>query len=591
MSEKRIVGVDIGSYAIKIVYLDPKASDPLVLGFERERVVDAANVGSGVVSADDTTPAGPPPIPSDGSDASFEDAPTGVHEAPLDDADTGEMPPGDGSSEESADAQHVEPPQFSDVPGWVGALRRLQRRAALDGELQATAVPDGNAILIELDVPFEDKAKVRNILPHLMVDRLPLSQSEVTWDFQTYPGDARSEGARAVVGFARNTDLRELLDHLQESGADPAQLGVAELQLAAVGSFVARDTGGVTAFVDLGHELTRIAVVDGWEPLLGRTIRSAGRQITDTIRDQFGQTFAEAEEVKHQYGAILGESDDANERMKKLSAAIQDGMRPIVRDLRRTFQGLYARKRVEVDRVYICGGTSLIKNVEKYLSEQLGIPVRRMPAPAVGLGAPDIAAVSTLAFGAALSLQDEAVRSHAVNLRVGAFAYRGRSSYLRRQFIFAAAAVFALICVLGLTLYMQKLSYEAQHDAMKAALETQTEALFGTAFTDKSAIEKVMEGGEAGTNRFIPNMSAYHLLHELTVKMPKDLEITLDRIEVDTDRNLIQIYGETTDAQAVDRIVSDLEQGIECLKEIKKDKLRVRDDKADFELQISSGCS
>lgn len=579
MSEKRIVGVDIGSYAIKVVYLDPKATELAVLGYTRELVTTAAPTAPVALgaSAEEARPSGPPPVP--GTDESFEDAPTGVHEPPNDADETTEQ----------ADEQAAASIEFSAAPDWVAALQRLRDRDALLGELQATAIPDSNAVLIELEVPFEDKAKVQNILPHLMVDRLPLAQSEITWDFQTYPDDT-AEGARALVAFARNEDIESALQRFAEVGLDPAQLGIAELQLATIGAqLVAPD--GVTAFVDLGHELTRVAVVTDSAPLLGRTVRSGGRQITEAIRAKFEGTYEEAENVKHQYGAILDDANAPNPDMKRLSDAIQDGMKPIVRNLRRTFQGLFARKRIEVKRVFICGGTSQIKNLEKYLSAELGLPVRRLSVTTPGMTDGDAGAVGLLALGAALTQQNEVIRNHAVNLRNGRFAYRGRSSYLRRQLMFAGVAILGLLMVLGLTLYMQKASYEAQRDAMKSALQKQTKVLLGTELTTKSAIQKVMEGEDTGGTSYIPNMSAYHLLHELTVKLPKDVTITLDRIEVDTDRNLIQVYGETTDAQAVDRIVSALEQGIECLKEIKKDKLKVRDDKADFELQISSGCS
>lgn len=590
MSDKRIVGVDVGSYAVKVVYLDPKSNEISVLGMDSERVVVRAPAPAEPVGpADETAPVTPPPTPGTGSET-FEDAPTGVREPPkppADEADETTEQGGDAPTEEAEGAEI----KFSTGPAWVRALERLRDRDALAGELQATAIPDGKAVTLELEVPFLDKAKVQNILPHLMVDRLPMQQSEITWDFQTYATADAEEGARALVGFARNEDLGMALEQLQSAGVDPAQLGVAELQLAAIGMQVVRETDGITAFVDLGHETTRVATVRGWEPLIGRTIRTGGKQITEVIKERLGGSLEEAETVKHQYAAIFDDSTAPSADMKHLSDAIKDALRPVVRDLRRTFQGLYARKRIEVERVYICGGTSQIKNLEKYLSAEIGVPVRRLPSPAIGLGAPETAATSVLALGAALSQQNDTVRAKAINLRQGQFTYRGRSSYLRRQLFFAAAAIFTLMCVLGVTLYMQKLSYEAQRDAMKAALQKQTKALLGAELTSKTEIQKVMEGEGGGSNSFIPNMSAYHLLHEVTVKMPKDVEITLDRIEVDTDRNLIQIYGETTDAQAVDRIVSDLEQGIDCLKEIKKDKLRVRDDKADFELQISSGCS
>lgn len=609
MTEKRIVGIDIGSYSVKVVYLDPKAGDLSVLGYDRQGVeaaLAAISSGSGV---EDSSPAvaatdgAPPPMPTDApgtagpvdatGPTSFDDEPTNVREAPLDTEDTVESPEAgsDESIKDSAEVDRAAELPF-DSPDWVAALQQLDARDALAGALQATFVPDGKAMTIDLEVPFEEKAKVANILPHLLMDRLPFAPQDIVWDFQTYPShDPAAEGGRAMVGLARNEDLEEALRFLGEGGVDPAMLGIPEMQLAAIG---VRLLGGPqaepVAFVDLGHETTRVVVVDGWNPLLGRTIRTGGRQLTESIAEQFGSTIAEAAKVKHQYAAIVDEASGPSEEMKRLSGAIEDGLRPVVRDLRRTLQGLYAKSRVEVARVFICGGTSQVRNLERFLSAELGITVRRLPTNVPGMMDSQSSATGMMALAAAYTYQNEAARNRTVNLRKGRFAYRGRSSYLRRQMMFAAAAIFGLLFVLAISLFIQKLSYEAQRDAMQSALATQTKALFGAELDSKTAVQSMMEGDQGGANSFVPKMSAYEILHELTTTLSSDVEIELDRIEVDTDRNLIQIYGETTDAQAVDKIVSDLEK-IECLKEIKKDKLRVRDDKADFELQISSECS
>lgn len=582
MTQKRIVGLDVGSYTVKVVYLEPKG-DLSVLGFERE-----------LVAVPPAAEQGPPPVPA-GDEQEFDDAPTAVQEAPSDDEDTipqGEVLPEDEGAGDETAGQTPDEIEIETMPPWQRAVRRLAARGALDGEVVSTFIPDSKGLTVQLDVPFEEKAQVLSVLPHLLMDRLPVAQDEIVWDFQTYPAaDAEAEGAHAIVGYAQNTDVEETLERLSEVGVDPAILGIPELFLAQYGVHA---NGGPqqepVAFVDLGHETTRVVVVRGWDVVLARTIGAGGRQITEALAETFAQPFEEAEQTKHQYAAILDEGAAPNPQMQRLSETVQQGLRPVVRDLRRTFQGLFARRRIELDRVLICGGTSQIKNIEKYLSNELGIAVRRLTVAGTGLIEPADQAVAPMALAAGLVQQSEAARSRVVNLRTGRFAYRGRSSYLRRQLGLLAAAVAALMVVLGITLWVQKASHEAQRDAMKTALEEQTKALLGKELTSKSAIQTAMMGEDTGGSGVVPKMSAYQLLYELVHATSKDIELELDRIEVDADRNLVQIYGETTDAQAVDKLVSDLEK-IECLKEIKKDKLRVRDDKADFELQISSGCS
>lgn len=581
MNEKRIVGIDVGSYAVKVVYLEPKG-EPAVLGFDRERVIERV--------AEDVTP---PPIPGDADDTQprdadpfeepFDDEPTGVHRA---------------SDEDAADAvaESAEIVALDAGPAWRSALARLGARGGLEGEYLVTFVPDGKAMTVQVPVPFEERAKVESVLPHLMVDRLPIDQSQLVWDFQVYPRRAPVEeteeegGAVAYVGFAQNDDIARSLEHLHDASVDPVILGIPELLLASVGL---RAIGGAAqvpvAFVDMGHETTRVIVVVDRQPILARSIRTGGRAITEALAEAFSTDVSEAEEIKHQYAAIVDEATSQNEQMRVLSRTIREAMRPVVRDLRRTLQGAYAREKVEVSRVLICGGTSQIRNIEGFLSSELGVPVKRMGRAPGGLD-PAKEPGMELAFGAALAYQVEGIRARTINLRRGRFAYRGRSSYLRRQLAVFAMAAAGLLVVLGVSLYTQKQSYEAQRDAMRAALAEQTKSLFGTELLSKAQIEKVMSGEDASANSFVPNMSAYQLLHEISTKVSNDITISLDRIEVDSDRNLIQIYGETTDAPAVDRIVSDL-RTIECFKEVKPDRVRVRDDSADFEIQISSGCS
>ncbi len=584
MSEKRIVGLDIGSYAVKVVYLELKG-DVQYLGFDQELV------GRPPKSA------APPPVPGaaasgDGTEPDWlDDEATNVREAPTPgDADqTNEMSDVDEAGDgEEAEVVEVDEPAG---PAWQAALQRLADRGALAGEYVATFVPDGKAMTIQLPVPFEEKNKVESVLPHLMVDRLPIAQGLLTWDFQTYPNiDPLEEGARAFVGFSKNEDLAEVVDALHETGTDPVSLGIPELLLASAGVRSNGVQSEPVAFVDLGHETTRVVVVRGRDPLLARSIRVGGKQITEAIAEAFDSKFADAEKVKHQYAAIVDEATHQNAEMRSLSKAIRGGLVPVVRDLRRTFQGLYARDKVEVTRVMICGGTSRIKNLENFLSAELGIPVRRIGSVPAGIEE-SAAPVAHMAAACAISFQIEAARQRTVNLRRGRFAYRGKSSYLRRQMMIFAAAAVLMVLALGVTLYAQKKSYEAQRDAMRAALSEQTKSLFGKELLSQAEIQKAMAGDDGAANSFIPRMSAYQLLHEITTNVSPDITLTLERIEVDSDRNLVQIYGETTDAPSVDRIVSDLKSKVDCFKEVKPDKVKVRDDKADFELQISSGCS
>ncbi len=581
-----ILGIDIGTWSIKTVEIDPR--DGSIVAFEEVRLPLPADEPVETAAAPVAPPApdagatgGPPPVPHGGDE--FEDEPTQVREAPA--------------APENADepVEEVEPvaqePEF-DEP-WRIAVEGLPNlESARTAERLVAAMPDGATTTLRVRVPFEEPSKVKNILPHLLDDRLPMPLSSVIWAFRVMPAidlEADDETPfEALVVVCPRVELGAQLAALAEHRLDPSQLLVAELGLAALAESVWREGDGTFAMLDIGHETTNLIVLHNGEIAAARSIKTAGRKLTDSIAKAFNVDVTEAERLKHEYASIL-DGEAPNQQMAELSRAITDGLRPVVRDVRRTLQSTYARDRIEVSAVYITGGTSTIPGLERHLSNQLGVEVSRVSPEGIASAGNAIPRAG-MPWALARIGADEQLRNRALNLRREEFSYRGRSSYIRAQFLkFGAVAAMMLLLIVVL-LFAQKASQEAQRDAMRAALRTQTKELFGEPVTKEKDIKLRLEGEGTGAGSLVPARSAYELTYEVVTRISGDLDLELTRLEVDVDRNLIQIRGDTTDAQAVDRLVTDLEK-LECLKEIKKDKLTVKGERADFELQINSGCS
>lgn len=583
---KTIIGLDIGTWSVKTLEIDPR--DGSILGFH-EVLLPAAPV-----------PVTPPPSPAAAAEAagqaddSFEDSPTEVREAPSDAPVDSSSPPTDAAPAEAGDA--VEPVETQgdavDLAPWRAAVEALpDLDAVLTAERLIAAMPEELTTTLRVPVPFDDLGKVRSVLPHLLEDRLPMPLESVIWAFHIVPSvgpvEPGEEEFEAIVGVASREDIGAHLAMLGEAGLDPSMLLVPELGLIAMHQTAWRAADGSVAILDLGHETSKLLVVHEGVPAIARSMKTGGRKLTSRIADIFGVDEAEAERIKHEYAAVV-EGTAPNDQMARMSEAVSEGLRPVVRDVRRTLQSAFARDRVEVSRVFIVGGTSVIPGLDKYLALQLGIPVERL-LPDGLTSAGDAAPRAAMAWSLAHVGYDEKMRGEAINLRKGPFVYRGRSSYLRVQLLKFAAAAAVLLMLVVVLLMAQKASHEAQRDAMRDALSTQTQQLFGESVTRENQIKMRLEGEGGGAGTLIPTRSAYEITYEVVNRVSSDLDLDLTRLEVDVDRNLIQIRGDTSDVQAVDKLVTDLEK-LECLKEIKKDKLTVKGDKADFELQINSGC-
>lgn len=562
MSQK-IIGLDIGAYSVKALVLDPRKQG-VVLQLLEHKIERPAPAASS------------PDVPAAGA----EDAPWQTLAG-----DVGK-----------ASAAEVEAPLR---PAWAQAAGALLAPVREEGDLIAASLPDQQAATLHIPVPFGERGKVAKILPGLLMDRMPLPMEEVVYDF-TLHADGTG-GHTAVIGFARRADVAAFVRELAAQGLDPAAVSVPELVLEQVARALLPADGQSCALLDLGHSATRLIVWHQGRAALVRTIHVGGQHLTAHVAEVFKASEEDAERVKHAHAAILLPGEDQDPSRAALSSALVEGLKPLVRDLRRSLQALYAKERVEVRHIYITGGTSRITHIERHLSEALGVEVQRLSeaaleAPGGPRVPPELRARlvqhGAMALGQAQVIQTVAARANHVNLRQGALSYRGSSSFMRAYLMRMAAAAAVLMVLLLAALGMQYKDRAAQRDAMRAAVKTESKKLFGQEVYTKKDVLKRVEGSSATRTSVAPKTSAYQLLFELASKVDPGMKLEVSRMEFDVTRSLVQIYGSTSDPQAVDKLVSDLE-GVKCLKDIKKDKLQVKsEDEASFELQINSGgCS
>lgn len=578
-----LIAIDIGAYSIKALALDPKRKY-LPIAFIEERIVTPAPQLAAV-----------PPVNA----AAEADDPTGEWQAP-------EVPQAEeeGLAETSTSAVAPAIEFASGEKPWQLALKRVLEQLGHDGDGAVVSLPHGKSFTIQLqDLPFSDRNKVSKILPAMLAPKLPFGLDELVYDFFINERDGLATitdeppKPEAFVGAARRKDIRKFVSDLAEIQVNPSRVGIPELMLRYVAEgYIPESQNQAVALIDMGHERTLVHVIEHNHTILARAINHGGEHVTQAISDKFKATLKEATEVKHARGAILQPSEARDPSLQALSDAISGSFKPLVRDLRRTFQALYARERVEIAQIYVFGGNSRIGNLTDFLTEQLGVPVTELKLNGLIDGEEELSVDAPQKMHTPLSMALQVVRDRGnergVDLRQGEFAYRGKSSYLRTQLQKFAAVAALLVVLLGIALFMQKRDLDTQNEVMRAAVTKETKKVFGQPIYKADSIKKrveTQEGPEGGG--FVPKMSAYEVFFELSSRIRPDVKLDLSRIEVDAERNLIQLYGTTTSPQAVDDIVSDLEQ-LECLKSIKKDKLQVKkDDQVNFELQISSACS
>jgi Tfp pilus assembly PilM family ATPase len=95
-------------------------------------------------------------------------------------------------------------------------------------------------------------------------------------------------------------------------------------------------------------------------------------------------TFSQAEELKKEHAVITVESENMilssipggeDEKSIKIFEAITPALNKLLNDIKRSFDYYESTvKRSPVQKILLSGGSSKIKNIDRFLSERLGIP-------------------------------------------------------------------------------------------------------------------------------------------------------------------------------------------------------------------------
>jgi general secretion pathway protein L len=178
--------------------------------------------------------------------------------------------------------------------------------------------------------------------------------------------------------------------------------------------------------LQIGHSRSNLLVYRENVLLSIRSILWGGADISDAITQSFGVPIFEAVKILHTRGAILMNSAGAAQEQVQLSKTIASSVDVLMRDLRLTLLEVRAAHGLEFTNMEVTGGVSQIQSIGAYITQALEIPVN-LAHPLQGVKqsrlevTPAIEASSALAVGLAIE-GVKRPRNPAINLRRADFA-------------------------------------------------------------------------------------------------------------------------------------------------------------------------
>jgi Tfp pilus assembly PilM family ATPase len=414
---------------------------------------------------------------------------------------------------------------------------------------------------------------------------------------------APPDGMRLLAAAALRSRAEDFLVALSEYRIDPRGLLATPAPYARFAERVVTLQGGAAspvAVLDVGHQRSDFCVVHNGRPVFARSIKRGGHHLTRCIARAWNLDYERAETAKHEDGMIGSTAfPPTSEAWMRVSQVLSKELGPLARDLRRTINACRAKTGFSPSRVILVGGTSRLRGLDAFLTEQVHLPVERLDdTTAAGLlgEAASSASADTAALALGLSLEGASGRP-TFDLRQGSLAVRADLSFLRQKIPYLLASALAVIAfgVVSAWTGLSKLRDAEEILDRRVALES------AEAFHEQVSAEGVLtrvgpvEGGAIAANP-IPKMTAYDIFLAFNEALPPKDKATLDVEDLEIKQDKLVVKATSSPTGDIDALggIKNLEQSLresDCFKEFESpEKQPGKNDSLQFTLSIATKC-
>ncbi|MBU4488442.1 MAG: type IV pilus assembly protein PilM [Candidatus Omnitrophica bacterium] len=255
-------------------------------------------------------------------------------------------------------------------------LKELLAKEGITSGVVAISIPSQSVFTRFLRVPKIAKGKIEQIIQYEAQLQVPFPINEVIWSygvFETYD----SPETDVILVAVKKDIVEEKLNILRDM---PLEVDFVEVSYFSI--FNAIDFVGDIKdklILDIGAKNTNIIIVEEHK-IWTRSILIGGNDLTKAIASQLKISFKEAEAIKRKEGIIA--SDEQERSRSPHAAEISDAINPVlvemIADISKSigyYKSQFGETKV-IKEVLLTGGSSRIKNIDRFIKENLDIPTK-----------------------------------------------------------------------------------------------------------------------------------------------------------------------------------------------------------------------
>ena len=465
----------------------------------------------------------------------------------------------------------------SDEPNrYIKVIQDLWSELGASRSRVVVSIPAYHCSLRNLSLPFTDEKKLTQVVPFEVESQLPFSMEDAVVDHHPLTQD--NGNSLLLVAAAPKVILGGLLALLSKVGIDPAVLDLDALALYTVANYGIKSKElDPLVVIDVGANKTTLVVMDQAQVRFVRSILQGSQQWTGLLAKAWSVSMEEAEGKKRQDG-MEGESE----------SDVQTVLNPWVKEIARTLHVAQGESQKTIRNLLLCGGGSRLKGLDLWVAKAFDLQLLTMNPPVFEEKKASWDPSLSLALG--LALKGAGVgKTSRINFRQGEFTYQKEVEQSRKKTRWAWVGALIFLLVLGLDYGVRYKIRASTYEKARAEVRQTFVAMFPEV---RNIVDEVYQAetmvaelkkkaalfGGKGT-------SVVGFLGELTIRIPKDVEIKVNELVIDPGR--IRIDAETESFEAIDRIKAEvLKSDLFVEAEVSNAKMSAKEDRVKFSLTI-----
>jgi len=322
--------------------------------------------------------------------------------------------------------------EVADADLLAAEIREFWSSHSFKGKSVVLGVANARVVVRLLDFPRMEEADLRSAISFEAQDHIPMALDEAVFDYVVLgPQQEGSDLDRILVVAAHREMIERYTSAMRAGGLKPAGIDVKALALT---RSTLPDTffdEGATLLIDIGTELTNLAITQGGNPTLTRFIPSGLDRFVEAVSEAADVPEDQAEKevlnprVKLGYDAgerqVPEEEDEEDEEdfdpalVYDVRRGVEEAVQALVEDIHRSIEYHHSQPGTrEVTHAFVSGEGALIPGLDAYLGELLGVTTHRghaagqLSANKSNISDEQLAAMEpVLAVALGLALEDE----------------------------------------------------------------------------------------------------------------------------------------------------------------------------------------